>query len=180
MGRKVWTRERLTAADVQSYLMDQTVMQFPSSATRDAAIPAPDEGMVCYLEDVDRFLWYDGTAWLYLGGDAPPDGSALTLTGFTAYTPRPPKWFRDGSGMINLEGAIFNTNAYTPPSAAVFTMPVGARPSENAGWVAACTGGNQFVRVSLNAAGVFFVNGPAVAIAAGVALYLDGIRYRAV
>jgi hypothetical protein len=39
----------LTAAQVNTYLMQQTVMTFTNEAARDAAITSPSEGMVSYL-----------------------------------------------------------------------------------------------------------------------------------
>jgi hypothetical protein len=51
-GRKTFvTNTVLTAADVQDYLMDQSVMVFSDSTTRGSAIPTPTEGMVAYLQD---------------------------------------------------------------------------------------------------------------------------------
>ena len=64
----------LTAAQVNTYLMDQSVMVFASVAARDAAFggagePTLSEGMVCYLSDSDSMLYYNGTAWSALGED---------------------------------------------------------------------------------------------------------------
>lgn len=63
LGRKVWGRETLSAANLQGYLQDQTVMCFASASARGAAIAAPTEGMVSYLADVDRLDWYNGSTW---------------------------------------------------------------------------------------------------------------------
>jgi hypothetical protein len=64
MSRKVFTAgEVLAAADVNSFLMDQTVMSFAGTAARGSAIPSPVEGMVTYLEDIDDLRTYNGTAW---------------------------------------------------------------------------------------------------------------------
>jgi hypothetical protein len=52
----------LTAADVNTNLMDQAVMSFAGTAARGSAIPSPVEGMVSYLSDVDRLQVYT-TAW---------------------------------------------------------------------------------------------------------------------
>jgi hypothetical protein len=57
----------LPASDVNTYLMDQSVMVFSSSTTRAAALPAPVEGMLTWLEDVNRYENYNGTAWVVLG-----------------------------------------------------------------------------------------------------------------
>lgn len=65
LGRKVFTRERATVADVQGYLMDQTVMVFPSASGRTTAVSASDasEGMVSYLKDVDQIDVHNGSTW---------------------------------------------------------------------------------------------------------------------
>jgi hypothetical protein len=56
MPRKVFVAgEILTAADVNTNLMDQAVMVFDDSAARGSAIPSPIEGMVTYLKDTDKF-----------------------------------------------------------------------------------------------------------------------------
>jgi len=62
-GRKVFTSgEILTAADVNSFLMDQSVMVFADSSARSSAIPTPSEGMISYLQDTDAVEKYT-TAW---------------------------------------------------------------------------------------------------------------------
>jgi hypothetical protein len=64
----------LTAAQVNTYLMDQSVMRFASEAARDAAFggagePTLAEGMLCYLSDSNNLLYYSGTSWSALGED---------------------------------------------------------------------------------------------------------------
>jgi hypothetical protein len=64
MPRKVFTAgEVLAAADVNSFLMDQTVMSFAGTAARGSAIGTAVEGMVTYLEDSNILSIYDGSAW---------------------------------------------------------------------------------------------------------------------
>jgi hypothetical protein len=61
-GRKNFVAgEILTAADVNSFLMDQSVMVFDNSAARTSAIPSPSEGMVTYLKDTNSLDKFDGT-----------------------------------------------------------------------------------------------------------------------
>ena len=55
--------EVLTATNVNTYLMEQTVMVFASSSARSSAITAPSEGMVSYLSDTNTLWFYDGSAW---------------------------------------------------------------------------------------------------------------------
>lgn len=65
MSRKVFTADEiLTAADVNHFLMDQTVMSFAGTAARGSAIITPTEGMVTYLEDIDALSIYSGTRWI--------------------------------------------------------------------------------------------------------------------
>jgi hypothetical protein len=60
--RKVFVAgEILTAADVNTNLMDQTVMVFDDAAARTTAIPSPVEGMVTYLKDTDKLDQFDGS-----------------------------------------------------------------------------------------------------------------------
>lgn len=78
MGRKVFTRETLSSAEVNSYLMDQTVMAFPSANARTADLPAPGQGMATYLEDTDRLeLRTKAGTWRLVSG--PPDTARTTL-----------------------------------------------------------------------------------------------------
>jgi hypothetical protein len=62
--RKVFVAgEILTAADVNTNLMDQAVMSFAGTAARGSAIPSPVEGMATYIADQDLVQLYDGAAW---------------------------------------------------------------------------------------------------------------------
>ena len=68
-GRKNFVAgEILTAADVNSFLMDQSVMVFDDSAARGSAIPTPSEGMVTYLKSDDQVTVFDGAAYKPVGG----------------------------------------------------------------------------------------------------------------
>jgi len=81
LGRKVFTAgEVLAAADVNGYLMDQTVMVFADAAARTAAIAAPSEGMASYLIDTSSFEIYNGSAWAG-GGDITSVVAGTALTG---------------------------------------------------------------------------------------------------
>jgi hypothetical protein len=55
---------RLDASDVNTYLMDQSVMTFGGTAARGSAIPTPVEGMVAYLEDSNTIQAYNSTDWV--------------------------------------------------------------------------------------------------------------------
>ena len=73
-GAKLFTAgTKLTAAQVNTYLMDQSVMFFANEAARTAAFggagePTLAEGMVSYLADTDAIQVYNGSAWVSVGG----------------------------------------------------------------------------------------------------------------
>ena len=65
----------LTAAQVNTFLMDQTIMRFASEAARDAAFGGTGEpvlatGMFAYTTDTLTQWVYNGTAWVAAGGGA--------------------------------------------------------------------------------------------------------------
>jgi hypothetical protein len=72
------TGDVLTAAQVQYYLQNQSIMYFADAAARDAALTAGirQEGMFAYLADTNATQYFDGTTWQGFGtGD---------VTGLTA------------------------------------------------------------------------------------------------
>jgi hypothetical protein len=73
------TGDVLTAAQVNTYLMQQSVMVFASSTARNTALSGVvSEGMVAYLLDTNDLTIYDGAAWNSFG--------AGDITGVTAGT----------------------------------------------------------------------------------------------
>ena len=65
MPRKVFTAgEVLAAADVNSFLMDQTIMTFAGTAARGSAIGTATEGMYAHLNDTDTLTYFNGSAWV--------------------------------------------------------------------------------------------------------------------
>ena len=74
------TGDVLTAAQVNTYLMEQTVMVFASATARNTALSGIlAEGLTCYLKDTNDFQIYDGSTWVSYGsGD---------VTGITATSP---------------------------------------------------------------------------------------------
>ncbi len=62
------TGEVLTAANVNNYLMKQTVMVFADAATRTTALSGVlIEGMLSYRTDGHVHEYYDGSAWVAIG-----------------------------------------------------------------------------------------------------------------
>jgi hypothetical protein len=73
--REFVTGEVLTAANVNDFLMKQSVMVFADGAARDSALGtaiaggnALVEGMLTYNKDTEAVEVYDGTSWTGVGG----------------------------------------------------------------------------------------------------------------
>ena len=67
------TGDVLTAAQVNTYLQEQTVMVFASSAARTSALSGVlAEGMVSYLQDTNAVEVYNGSAWVGISADQTP------------------------------------------------------------------------------------------------------------
>jgi hypothetical protein len=68
-GKKTFTAgEVLTASDVNTYLMEQSVMYFAGTAARSSAIPTPSTGMTSYIgvtgtATIPQIETYTGSAW---------------------------------------------------------------------------------------------------------------------
>ena len=59
----------LTAAQVQDFLQDQVVQVYATSAARSSALgTAVAAGMMSYLTTTQQTQYYNGTAWVDLGG----------------------------------------------------------------------------------------------------------------
>jgi len=80
-GYKLYlTGDVLSAADVNNYIQEQTVMRFASSAARTSALSLVlAEGMMSYLQDTDSVEVYNGSAWVGVANSG-------DITGVTAGT----------------------------------------------------------------------------------------------
>lgn len=80
MAYKQFTPDVLSSADVNTYLMKQSVVTFADATTRTNTLGTPiPEGMVTYLKDVDELEVYNGTAWLRVGVTS--DDDSLSIAG---------------------------------------------------------------------------------------------------
>jgi len=85
------TGDVLTAAQVNTYLNEQTVMVFASSAARTSALSGVlAEGMMSYLQDTNAVEVYNGSAWVSVGGGASPLTTKGDLYGFSTVDARVP------------------------------------------------------------------------------------------
>lgn len=116
--------EVLASADVDNYLMRQTVMHFNSAAARDAAITAPEEGMHAYLRDQNYDTVYTGSSWVI---DDPTPPMAVLRQTTTAQTIQ-----RETDAAITFNTEDFdthnghstttNTSRYTAPRAGIYRV----------------------------------------------------------
>jgi hypothetical protein len=84
------TGDVLTAAQVNTFLMQQTVMVFADSAARTTALSGVlAEGMVSYLQDTNSLEVYDGSGWVGATGDitALTAGTGISITNPTGPIP---------------------------------------------------------------------------------------------
>jgi hypothetical protein len=116
MSRKVFTAGQvLAAADVNNFLMDQTVMSFAGTAARGSAIGTAIEGMVSYLEDSNLLTAYNGSAWVTVANAGTASYNLVQTLYFTSsgtFTKATYPWLRairvklqaggGGGGGINL------------------------------------------------------------------------------
>jgi hypothetical protein len=90
--RTFTTGDVLTAAQVQYYLQNQSIMFFANAAARDAALTVGivQEGMFAYLADTNTTVYYDGSAWQSFGtGDVTglTAGAGITITNASGPVP---------------------------------------------------------------------------------------------
>jgi hypothetical protein len=69
----------LQASEINDNLMRQSVMVFSNAAARTAALTVPLEGMLTWLEDINAYQSYNGSAWV-----SPHDFALVGKTTFTS------------------------------------------------------------------------------------------------
>ena len=105
-GFKVFSvSEVLTAADVNDYLMEQSIGIFANSTARDAQITSPIEGQFAYL----------AAAWASYIGDGDITGVTITTAGTSGL----------GGGATASSGAFSSTLTIAPNSATSATVASG-------------------------------------------------------
>jgi hypothetical protein len=84
LGAKLFTDGSvLNAAQVNGYLMDQSIMRFATTAARDAAFggvgePTLAEGMCAYIDDLNVLQIYSGSNWVLITDAIVADITART------------------------------------------------------------------------------------------------------
>jgi len=112
-GFKVFSvSEVLTAADVNDYLMEQSIGIFADATARDAQITSPIEGQFAYLADSNTLFYYTGAAWASYIGDGDITGVTITTAGTSGL----------GGGATASSGAFSSTLTIAPNSATSATV----------------------------------------------------------
>jgi hypothetical protein len=126
--------EVLTAANVDGYLMRQTLMTFASEAARNSALSGVlDEGMITYQEDSNRITYYTGAAWVILSepaqswaGFAGTQGVSLTFSATSG-------WYQRKNGAFTAQMTATLSNSGTAANTIVATLPITLSTTEAVG-----------------------------------------------
>jgi hypothetical protein len=70
MPYKIFTPNQVTAAEVNTYLMQQAVSTFADATARSTQLTSPLEGQVTYLQDVKKLQYWNGSSWIAVGAGA--------------------------------------------------------------------------------------------------------------
>ncbi|MFF9175990.1 hypothetical protein [Streptomyces sp. NPDC014793] len=126
------------AKEIANALAQRGVMRFSSASARGATLTAPVEGMLTWLQDINRLDLYDGSAWV-----------AVSVGQSTWKTLTPESgWAQNGNSQGNLQYRILNISGEesiqfrgglsrasypsSPPGSYVINntaLPTAARPS---------------------------------------------------
>jgi len=106
MAYKVFSNgDALTGGELNTFLMNQSVIAFASEAARNAALTAPLEGQLVWLEDSNKYVYYSGSAWVDLLVPA-SSGNAI-INGAMEI------WQRGTSFSLSSGAVVFAADRYT-------------------------------------------------------------------
>lgn len=156
-------------------------MRFASAAARAAKLVAPEEGMVTYLEDEDRWYGRQGAAWEFLSG-APVVTDIVPLANWESATNggRPARLIKHGGRLITMEGAVRVKVGFIPPSGAFYNLPAGSRPVAFANFIVYSSNATGWANVQIDpTTGAMSVVAPVSSQAVDTTYDLSSIKFRA-
>ncbi len=113
------------------------VMVFANSGARDSAIPAPTDGMLCYVADVGWYQVYDDAEWRTFFSSLAP-GSGVSYGHISSYQTSPPADARNGAVAVDRD----TQQVYTKDNSGVWRPLAAAIPLANTSYR---YGGSGFV-----------------------------------
>lgn len=131
----------LGATEVNTYLMQQSVMVFATTSARTSAIAVPSNGMVTYITGTKTIELYDGSGWTVIGGGDStnyPNQPVITSGGYS----RPvPFAISAGSASITTSGTVTigSTGRFTQNPIVVLGLSSNSTNRTSATWAATAT-----------------------------------------
>jgi hypothetical protein len=126
------------AKDITNAIAQRSVLRFASSSARGATLTSPVEGMLTWLQDVNRLDLYDGSSWVAV---------SVGRSSWTTITPESP-WTQNGNNngtfqyrllnisgeeSLQLRGALGRSSYPTSPAGSYVVnntaLPSSVRPS---------------------------------------------------
>jgi hypothetical protein len=86
------------AKDIANAIAPRSIMRFTSASARGATLTAPVEGMLTWLQDVNRLDLYDGTTWVAV---------SVGRSSWTTITPESP-WTQNGNSNGTFQYRLLN------------------------------------------------------------------------
>jgi hypothetical protein len=86
------------AKDIANAIAPRSIMRFTSASARGATLTSPTEGMLTWLQDVNRLDLYDGTTWVAV---------SVGRSSWTTITPASP-WTQNGNSNGTFQYRLLN------------------------------------------------------------------------
>lgn len=151
----------LSASEVNTYLMQQSVTYFANTLARGSAIASPADGFVSYISATDTLEIYDGSNWQILGSTAGWTSYTPTLSGCTQGNGTLAFAYSVNGKTTNVRGRFTLGSTSTVTGSVSFTLPT--TPIAPGG-TAFGFGVSAIVANSTNYTGICLISGSSVVI----------------
>jgi hypothetical protein len=152
------------------------IRRYANSPARDAALPAPDEGTVVWVQSWRRLFVYNNGGWQIVWQWPSDDWTSVTLlNGWTNYPTAPlntPAGYRKlSNGMVMLRGLLDSGTGSSAQT--MFVLPTGFRPAYSTIF-SVWTSGTAAIRLDVQADGAVK---PMTATTVGTDVSLAGVSF---